>query len=60
MTGAGRGIQHGTGPTRAVARALDDPKRRASCTHYLARLLRQRLYGLALGYEDLNDHHSLR
>jgi len=48
------------GLSTAVAKALDDPRRRASCTHDLPSLLRQRLYGLALGYEDLNDHHSLR
>ncbi len=48
------------GLSTTVAKALDDPRRRASCTHDLPSLVRQRLYGLALGYEDLNDHHSLR
>lgn len=28
--------------------------------HSLEQMLRQRVYGLALGYEDLNDHESLR
>jgi hypothetical protein len=28
--------------------------------HSLEQLLRQRVYGLALGYEDLNDHEQLR
>lgn len=28
--------------------------------HSVAELLRQRLFGLALGYEDLNDHNELR
>ena len=28
--------------------------------HSLEQLLSQRLYGLALGYEDLNDHNDLR
>lgn len=28
--------------------------------HQLEQLLSQRLYGLALGYEDLNDHQRLR
>jgi Transposase DDE domain group 1 len=28
--------------------------------HTLEQMLRQRVYGLALGYEDLNDHESLR
>ena len=48
------------GLSRAVARILDDPRRQASCQHDLLSLLRQRLYGLALGYEDLNDHDALR
>ena len=48
------------GLSAAVAKALHDPRRRASCAHGLDSLIRQRLFGLALGYEDLNDHHTLR
>jgi hypothetical protein len=48
------------GLTRAVAAALDDERRRKSCKHSLASLVRQRVFGLALGYEDLNDHTALR
>jgi len=44
----------------AVALALDEPRRRASCAHDGLSLLQQRVYGLALGYEDLNDHDTLR
>jgi len=44
----------------AVATALEETRRRASCTHDAASLLRQRVFGLALGYEDLNDHETLR
>jgi hypothetical protein len=44
----------------AAARALDDPRRQASCDHDGLSLLRQRVYALALGYEDLNDHITLR
>lgn len=44
----------------AMARALGDPRRRASCDHSLPTLLRQRIFGLALGYEDVNDHDHLR
>ncbi len=29
-------------------------------THLLSEMLSQRIYGLALGYEDLNDHEQLR
>jgi hypothetical protein len=48
------------GLSAAVARVLDDPRRQASCEHALVTLIQQRLYGLALGYEDLNDHDHLR
>ena len=46
--------------TRSVARAMADSRRQASCEHSLTELLKQRIYALALGYEDLNDHHELR
>ena len=42
--------------SEAVSRALRDSRRRASCEHASLSLVRQRLYALALGYEDLNDH----
>lgn len=48
------------GLTQAVASAIGDSRRLASCDHSLLELLRQRVYALALGYEDLNDHHELR
>lgn len=46
--------------TEAVAGALNDPRRSASCEHDTLSLVRQRIYALALGYEDLNDHQQLR
>ena len=48
------------GLSQAVANAITDSRRRASCLHDLPSLIRQRLYGLALGYEDLKDHQALR
>ena len=48
------------GLLRQVERALSDPRRQSSCEHSLLSMLRQRVYGLALGYEDLNDHDRLR
>jgi hypothetical protein len=48
------------GLSEAVARTLEDPRRQASCDHDGLSLLRQRVYALALGYEDLNDHETLR
>ena len=46
--------------TRAVAKVIGDSRRQVSCEHSLLELLRQRVYVLALGYEDLNDHQELR
>jgi hypothetical protein len=46
--------------SEAVAQVLGDGRRQASCWHDGVSLLRQRVYGLALGYEDLNDHDTLR
>ena len=48
------------GITEALEKRLTDPRREASCDHSLLELLRQRIYALALGYEDLNDHQGLR
>lgn len=48
------------GLSEAVSQALEDKRRQASCKHDSLSLLRQRIYGLAAGYEDLNDHQSLR
>ncbi len=53
-------VDHRLGLSEAVTRTLDDPRRQASCDHDSLSLLRQRIYALALGYEDLNDHQTLR
>jgi len=44
----------------AVARRLGDPRQRGKLRHGVADLLRQRVFGIVLGYEDLNDHADLR
>ena len=49
-----------TGLSDSIARALSNPRRQASCDHDVPGLVRQRLYAIALGYEDLNDHDGLR
>jgi len=49
-----------TGLTRSLADALTDPRDPNRVTHTNVDLLRQRIFGLALGYEDLNDHDTLR
>lgn len=43
-----------------VSRVLTDPRDPERVTHTLADLLRQRVFGLVQGYEDLNDHTTLR
>ena len=48
------------GLTRAAGRCLPDDRRRGRCVHGVEPMLRQRVYGLAAGYEDLNDHDRLR
>jgi hypothetical protein len=48
------------GLTEAIARQIRDPRRRKSVEHTIRDLLRQRVYGIALGHEDLNDHDQLR
>jgi hypothetical protein len=48
------------GLMKQIGRVIPDPRRQASCTHDLLSLLRQRVYGIALGNEDLNDHDTLR
>lgn len=48
------------GLSAAVAAAVSDPRRQASVDHDIESPVRQRLYALALGYEDLSDHDTLR
>lgn len=48
------------GLTRTIAHRLDDDRVARRCQHRAETMLRQRVFGLALGYEDLNDHHALR
>jgi hypothetical protein len=48
------------GLVEALDAVLPDPRDPELITHRQADLLRQRIYGLALGYEDLNDHETLR
>ena len=43
-----------------VSRCFSDHRHRLWVVHELSELLAQRIYGLALGYEDLNDHEELR
>lgn len=40
--------------------SINDSRCKGKIDHKAGDMLRQRIYGLALGYEDLNDHSSLR
>lgn len=43
-----------------VTRCFTDARDPQRIEHSLSEMLAQRIYGLALGYEDLNDHEELR
>src|ERR1700716_3952185 len=49
-----------TGIIRQFAACFTDHRDPDLIEHPLEHLLAQRVYGLALGYEDLNDHDDLR
>jgi hypothetical protein len=55
-----RQIDRHLGLSRAAAAAIPDPRDPARIRHGLRDMLAQRLYGLCCGYEDLNDHKTLR
>src|SRR2546427_12480302 len=55
-----RQIDRGLGISRALARCFHDGRDPALIDHTVEELITQRLHGLALGYEDLNDHDTLR
>ena len=46
--------------TARVAELFEDTRCKGKVRHPLLPMLRQRIYGIALGYEDLNDHQTLR
>ncbi len=46
--------------TEQVAEQMQDPRDPDRVQHPVVDLLRQRVYSLACGYEDLNDHDTLR
>jgi len=47
------------GITQRLAACFTDHRRQEFVEHSVVELVRQRVYGLALGYEDLNDHDEL-
>jgi len=55
-----RQVDLGLGLTRALADCFTDHRDALWVDHSVPQLLAQRLYGEALGYEDVNDHETLR
>ncbi len=49
-----------TGLIDALAACIADPRDPAKTRHEVTTMLAQRIYGIALGYEDGNDHQTLR
>jgi len=55
-----RRVEELTGIIRHFATCFTDHRNPDLIEHLLEHLIAQRVYGLALGYEDLNDHDDLR
>jgi hypothetical protein len=55
-----RQMDAGLGLTTSLAQCFRDERQPVYVDHTVQQLLAQRIYGLVLGYEDLNDHEWLR
>lgn len=55
-----REINERCGLTRRLAECFTDYRDRSRVEHGVEGMLAQRIFGLCLGYEDLNDHDGLR
>ena len=55
-----RQVERKVGLLKAAAQVLPDPRNPLLVAHTSEQLLRQRVFGLCQGYEDLNDHDQLR
>ena len=55
-----REVDRRLGLVEALADCLTDPRDPAKVIHEQRTMLAQRIFGIALGYEDLNDHNELR
>lgn len=55
-----REVEARTGIISGFAACFEDRRDPARIDHSIMELVAQRVYGLALGYEDLNDHDRLR
>ena len=55
-----REIDRKLGLTKKVSALIPDARDQRYVEHSVEAMLAQRIYGIALGYEDLNDHTTLR
>ena len=55
-----REVEHGRGILKQFSNCFIDYRDQDEIEHTLKELISQRVYGIALGYEDLNDHDKLR
>ena len=55
-----REIDRKIGLTKEISKVIPDNRHQSYVLHKLEPLLKQRIYGIAAGYEDLNDHQTLR
>lgn len=55
-----REVDRRIGLTRRLAECVTDPRDPAKVVHDVQTLLAQRIFAIAMGYEDLNDHETLR
>lgn len=55
-----REVDRRLGVLHRLAECFSDHRKAESIEHSVRELVAQRVYGLALGYEDLNDHDMLR
>ena len=53
-------IDNKIGLTRKISKVIKDFRVKGKCKHSLVSILRQRIFGIVLGYEDLNNHDDLR
>lgn len=55
-----REVDRRLGLTRRLSACIPDPRHPMMISHEQHTMLAQRIFGIALGYEDLNDHDTLR
>jgi len=55
-----REIDRKIGLTKQISNLIPDARDKRYVDHPIEKILAQRIYGIALGYEDVNDHITLR